>query len=143
MNLIDGELRTDARAGDRGRAFRSADGALTVFLDDAGSVSIANGSAGGRRVSMGVRPEHVSVRATDARGETRPSSVRGTLVSVEPLGHEILVRVSIGTTVLTARTPPVSLPAPGTTVVANLDAAHLSLLRWPDGRDARLDRRQR
>jgi multiple sugar transport system ATP-binding protein len=128
MNLIDGEIVTSQPDRQDGASFRSLDGALLIPVSQALAQRAVAGA--GRRVTVGVRPEHVNVRTLEGAS---PTSIRATLESVEPLGYEILARVTIGTSVLTARIPPVPLPPPGTAVVANLDVAHICLFDGQTG----------
>jgi multiple sugar transport system ATP-binding protein len=128
MNLIDGEIVAPQRPAGESAAFRSLDGALIIPISQA--LAERAGARLARRVTLGVRPEHITVRTVEGAG---PASIRATLESVEPLGYEVLARVAIGAAVLTARIPPVPLPPPGTTVVATLDIAHICLFDGETG----------
>jgi len=87
--------------------------------------AIATLAAGRDRALLGVRPEHVGVRAEPpAVGEC---ALVLDLELAEPLGHEALVHGRRGGVELTARVAPQPLPAPGTPLTFTLDPARLHL----------------
>jgi len=115
MNLIDGELD-----GANGTLRFRAPG-LSLPVDPL----LAQG--GGRRaVTVGIRPEHVSVAGGDVPAEV---SV------VEPVGHESLVILRLpGGAEVIARAPAESGLKPPQQIAIGLDARHLHLFDREDGR---------
>jgi multiple sugar transport system ATP-binding protein len=78
--------------------------------------------AGGRRVTLGVRPEHVAL-ARDAAAD----AARWRLDLVEPMGNEAVLYASLGAHEITARVAPAALPAPGSMVALAPDPARVHL----------------
>jgi len=85
----------------------AADGAsLTlgdVTLSLPGELRSAARSLSGRKVSFGIRPEHIQAGSRPGDGFAQ---VRGHVVLTEPLGSETLARVKIGNAELTGRFEP-------------------------------------
>jgi multiple sugar transport system ATP-binding protein len=83
------------------------------------------GSRGGERVTVGIRPEHISGSATTSRGET--AAVTITVELVEPLGHEVVVYGRAGDDLITAKQAPHRMPAIGDKLelAVELDAVQL------------------
>jgi len=104
MNFLSGRIE---RAG--GPRFVSADGAVAVPLDGA-----APGEEG-RAVTLGVRPEDVTLAPPGATG-----ALALTVEAVEALGPEVLLHARAGASVLVARLPPQPLPDRGATVHVTL-----------------------
>lgn len=83
----------------------------------------------GPRLQVGIRPEHMGLRA---RADGRSLAVAATLRSVEHMGNEVFVHVSLGDVPMTARAPAEDLAALGgaarggaCTVYLQMAAAHL------------------
>ncbi len=79
----------------------------------------------GKRVRLGVRPEHVGT--PDAHDWPRKSVVRGSVEIVETIGHETIVHVRLGRDTLIARLGTHRPPRFGETLelAVNCDALHL------------------
>jgi multiple sugar transport system ATP-binding protein len=82
-------------------------------------------AAAGRDVLLGVRPEHVRVRAEPPRPDEAALAL--TMDFVEPLGHEVLVHGRRDELELAARVAPQPLPAPGEPVTFAFDPERLRL----------------
>jgi oligogalacturonide transport system ATP-binding protein len=83
----------------------------------------------GSRLQVGIRPEHIGLRA---RSDGRSLAVAATLRSVEHMGNEVFVHVSLGDVLMTARAPAEDLAAlngaargGACTVHVQMAAAHL------------------
>jgi len=83
MNLIDGTARNG-----------------TVELAGGGVVPLEGGAASGT-VSLGVRPENLSI----ARQRPSPRALEGQVDTVEPLGEYTIVNVDVGGTLVKAKVP--------------------------------------
>ena len=83
MNFLDGKSEGDGR----------------VSLDSSGSVAVGMPLAAGRKLTIGVRPEHLAPSAPSA------ASVVGSVEMVEALGADTLVHVGVGGRSLIARLP--------------------------------------
>ena len=114
MNVLEGELR-------------AADG-LRLVLDGQGEVPLPGAEVPqawlGRRVAMGVRPEHLlpAGEGLQARVEV-----------VEPVGSEAFLHLDSGGRALVSRLAPQALPAPGTDLHLRADPAHLHFFDPADG----------
>ncbi|MGZ8851895.1 MAG: ABC transporter ATP-binding protein, partial [Thermoanaerobaculia bacterium] len=77
------------------------------------------------KVLVGIRPENVLEGSKPGRGET--ARVSGTVEIVEPIGHEAIVHVRVGTDMLVSAFDSHSMPKMGDVVelVIELDALHL------------------
>ncbi len=113
MNFFEGAAAPSAG----GARFEADDAAFAVGLPD----EIAACCGGGRRLTLGIRPEAVSVAAADA-----PAAGRWTLEVVEPMGNEIVLYARSGPHAIVARVPPQRLPEPGAKVslAFDLDGLH-------------------
>ncbi|MFL5575156.1 MAG: ABC transporter ATP-binding protein, partial [Gemmatimonadaceae bacterium] len=117
MNLVDGELRAD------GGAWRFESPALTLPL--------ARPAAGEGRVTLGVRPQHITLGAPAADG---PGAVRGEVAVVEPLGDTQIVHVTLpGGTRLVVTAPPDARVAADETVSLRIAPEEVHLFRGSDG----------
>jgi multiple sugar transport system ATP-binding protein len=96
-------------------------GAPVVPLAPAAARSFADGAAG-RRVVLGVRPEHVLLAPIGA-----PGASEWRLDLVEPMGSEAVLYAASGPHEITARVAPASLPETGTTIGLAPDAARVHL----------------
>jgi oligogalacturonide transport system ATP-binding protein len=83
----------------------------------------------GPQLQVGIRPEHIGLRA---RADGRSLAVAATLRSVEHMGNEVFVHVSLGDVPMTARAPAEDLAAlngaergAACTVHLQMPAAHL------------------
>ena len=107
MNVLEGELR-------------AADG-LRLVLDGQGDVPLPGaevpGAWLGRRVTLGVRPEHL----LPAAGE----GLQARVDVVEPVGSEAFLHLDFAGRALVSRLPPQGLPEPGTRLSLRADPAHL------------------
>ena len=85
----------------------------------------ATAGKGGRKVKVGIRPDHILPVSTTARGETAKLSVQVELV--EPLGNESIVHSRLGDSSIVFRIPPQETPETGASlpVSLELDALHL------------------
>ncbi len=117
MNFVPGTIGGDAETG-----FRSDDGAIALRLPDA--TSRALGTYQGKKVIMGVRPEHLAM-AEGSGAAAGPSTVRLNLDAVEPMGNEIVLHGRAGAHDLTARVAPRQVPEPGDEVALTVDLAQL------------------
>jgi multiple sugar transport system ATP-binding protein len=86
-------------------------------------VSAPLGSARGRAITMGIRPEDVSIVAGP---RAAPATATARLDLVESLGNETFIYASAGRHDITARVSPQSLPPIGSKIVLafNLEKAH-------------------
>ncbi len=86
-------------------------------------VSAPLGSARGRAITMGIRPEDVSVVAGP---RTAPATATARLDLVESLGNETFIYARAGRHDITARVSPQNLPPLGSKIVLafNLEKAH-------------------
>jgi multiple sugar transport system ATP-binding protein len=133
MNFIDGEVRQAGRGmGDAGGERREAGGAAMSFAAEGGDwelhlptrVANALASALGKRVTLGIRPEDLSVVAGPG---ISPATTTARLDLVESLGNETFIYARAGRHDLTARlSPPQPLPPLGSNIVLsfNLERAH-------------------
>ncbi|MDY7227578.1 ABC transporter ATP-binding protein [Hyalangium rubrum] len=80
---------------------------------------------GGRKIKVGIRPDHLLPAGQSARGEA--ATLQTKVEIVEPLGNELIVHSKLGEFTLTSRLPPLQTPEVGTTlpIVIELDALHL------------------
>jgi multiple sugar transport system ATP-binding protein len=97
MNTIEAELAAD------GHTLESPGGALTYDLADD-----VRGLSSGDRVTVGVRPEDVSVRASSEAFTDQTH--RATAAVVEPLGSDNLLYYEVGERTWTARVSPAFEP---------------------------------
>ena len=104
-----------AKATVRGGQLIFEDGAV-LPLDGRGKA----GSAEGREVILGIRPEHFGAHAGG-------STLSGRVQVVEPLGSDTLVHFSVGASTLTARVVPEMRPQPGEVISMGLDPSRLHL----------------
>jgi multiple sugar transport system ATP-binding protein len=131
MNLIEGELAVPAGSGADGLVFRSRDGALVTPVG--GRIGALARSTVGRPVVLGVRPEHVIISAAPAADLAGAAAMRGILQGVEPLGHESIVRATVGAVIVTARMIGASLPPLDAPVSVYLDTTHLHVFDGASG----------
>ncbi len=87
-------------------------------LDLARSVPDVLGT--GQRVTLGIRPENISVATPDSA-----TAIAMTLDVVEPMGNEIVAYASAGGQHIVARLPPQELPEPGNPVGLDFDRSQL------------------
>ncbi|GAB3516451.1 sn-glycerol-3-phosphate ABC transporter ATP-binding protein UgpC [Pseudoxanthomonas daejeonensis] len=107
MNVLEGELQL-------------ADG-LRLVLDGQGDVPLPGAEVPpawlGRRVALGVRPEHLLPVAGEG--------LQARVDVVEPIGSEAFLHLDFGGRALVSRLPPQRLPEPGTQLNLRADPAHL------------------
>jgi len=115
MNVLEGELQ-------------AADG-LRLVLDGQGNDVPLPGAEVpsawlGRRITLGVRPEHLlpAAEGLQARVEV-----------VEPIGSEAFLHLDFAGRALVSRLPPQALPEPGAQVRLRADPAHLHFFDPRDG----------
>jgi len=79
----------------------------------------------GQRVTIGIRPEHISHAADEVRGTAVP--IEAVVDVVEPIGHESIVYASAGAERLVAIFEPHATPRAGEriTMMVDADAAHV------------------
>ena len=109
MNVLYGTLRDD-------------DG-VKLVLDDGvllplGKASVADAWLG-RRVAMGVRPEHLLPAGIGK------SAFEAQVELIEPVGNEVFVNLTHASQALVARMPPQRLPDPGETLRVTVEGAIL------------------
>jgi multiple sugar transport system ATP-binding protein len=114
MNFLEGTL-----AGDDGLRFRDDSGLVAVSLPAPVATRLA--AHAGRRVTLGVRPEHFVVAGGVAAPPELPAPLTLRLDAVEPLGHEIVLHAAERGCEITARVPPQPLPPPGQPIALLLD----------------------
>ena len=80
---------------------------------------------GGRKIKVGIRPDHILQPGQSARGESAKLDAKVEIV--EPLGNELIVHARLGEYGLVFRMPPQHTPEAGATlpVVVELDSLHL------------------
>jgi multiple sugar transport system ATP-binding protein len=80
---------------------------------------------GGKKVKVGIRPDHLLQPGQTARGEAATLNTKVEIV--EPLGNELIVHSRLGEFGLVFRMPPQNPPDTGATipVVVELEALHL------------------
>jgi len=109
MNVFDGELQRDD-----GLRLRLKDGAALPM----GQAQVPE-SWLGRRIAVGVRPEHLQPAAQ------ADASFAARVDVVEPVGNEVFVNLDFAGQPLVSRVSPRSLPALGEELAMALDSAHL------------------
>jgi len=119
MNFLPGRLRGDGAA-----------------VDCAGSVTLALDRAmpghGGRRVTVGIRPEHLHAQPRDGHDRL------GVQVDlVEPLGADTLVHGKLDGAIITARLPAHATDRPGEALTLWLEPGRIELFDAEDGRSLR------
>jgi len=123
MNFIDGLMRDAGRAmGTNGVVFLADGGDWELPLPTRVAESLA--SARGKAVTLGIRPEDLSVVAGPG---ISPATTTARLDLVESLGNETFIYARAGRHDLTARlSPPQPLPPLGSNIVLsfNLERAH-------------------
>jgi multiple sugar transport system ATP-binding protein len=107
MNLLEGEVQRD----DDRVVCRVGDTVVDAPPSIAGQV--------GRRVAVGIRPEHVRPAFADVDG----ARLRGVVLLVEPLGSEVLAHVEVPATPLSRRDLVDAAAQPTATLAAGTTAA--------------------
>jgi multiple sugar transport system ATP-binding protein len=81
--------------------------------------------ANGRKLLVGIRPENILAADQEGRGET--ARVQGVVDIVEPIGHQAIVHVRLGSDVLVASFDSHDIPRVGDPIelVIEVDAMHL------------------
>ena len=89
------------------------------------SMRAVTAGKGGRKIKVGIRPDHLLGPEQAARGET--ATLTPQVEIVEPLGNELIVHSRMGENSLVSKLPPQHTPEPGAKlpVVVELDALHL------------------
>jgi multiple sugar transport system ATP-binding protein len=89
------------------------------------SLRAVTAGKGGRKVKVGIRPDHLLQPGQAAHGE--PATLQTMVEIVEPLGNELIVHARLGEFSLVFRMPPQHPPEAGAAlpVVVELDALHL------------------
>ena len=111
MNFVNGTVGV----GDRPR-FAAEGGEWEMNLPP--EVAARVGADGGAAVTLGIRPEDVSIVAAPGQGV---ATVTGRLDLAESLGNELFVYVGAGKHDLIARATPQSLPPLGSPITLALD----------------------
>ncbi|WP_372013218.1 ABC transporter ATP-binding protein [Pseudoxanthomonas sp. 10H] len=115
MNVLEGELL-------------AADGLRLVLDGQGGDVPLPGAQVPpawlGRRVALGVRPEHLLPAA---------DGLQARVDVVEPVGSEAFLHLDFAGRALVSRLPPQALPAPGAQVHLRADPAHLHFFDPADG----------
>jgi len=119
MNLFEASFDAATRRLLTGGAF--------LEVDEAAARRIA--SVPGGRVVVGVRPEHITPRASSASAVT----AAGRLVLREPLGHETLTHIALGDGEIVARGREDFESTGDDAVSVHVDAQHLHLFSAVDG----------
>ena len=114
MNVLEGELQ--------------ATEGLRLVLDGQVDVPLPGaevpGAWLGRRVALGIRPEHLVPAA---------EGLQARVDVVEPVGSEAFLHLDFAGRALVSRLPPQVLPAPGTQLHLRADPAHLHFFDPGDG----------
>lgn len=111
MNMLDGVLSRSPSGG-------------TLFIAPDVSIPLPSSLQEGAKVTLGFRPESLSVPAAGRGG----CSICGTVEAVEPMGAETDVHLSLpGGRRFTARLAPDTAPRPGDSLVLGLDTSRLSV----------------
>jgi multiple sugar transport system ATP-binding protein len=121
MNFIEGTVEQQ----NGGPTLRSSNVTLPL-----GQIPAARGaSLGGQKVTLGVRPEHLSIgRASSGTAQTVTVEV------IEPMGPETHVHVRLGDATWVARVPPDTPVRPDERVELGLDMAHAHLFDKDTGK---------
>ncbi|HZX06426.1 ABC transporter ATP-binding protein [Kribbella sp.] len=117
MNLLPGKVT--APAG-------SVDGVVAVA---GGSLPATTFSAADPEVTVGIRPEYLTLTTEDVTGP----ALRGTVVVAENLGTQSLVTVDCDDTLVGVTVPEEHEPAPGTTVTLTAPATRVLLYNRDTG----------
>ncbi len=121
MNFVTGTIT--------GSEFQATDGAFTLQIPPGLAERV--GDVTGRALTLGIRPEDVSVTPASGpplfAGESTivdpPALAPARLDIVEALGNEIFVYATVGSFSITARVSPQPLPQPGEPVTLAFDLA--------------------
>lgn len=114
MNIMDGQISEDGRLVH----MQGFDLKVKASLFD-----VTNHHRG-RKVAVGVRPEHLTALDEPEQGAIK---VPGRVKVVEPLGHEVIVHCMIGEESVTAKFDPDHIPLPDTDVDLYLYANQVHL----------------
>jgi len=89
------------------------------------SLRAVTAGKGGKKVKVGIRPDHIVQPGLTVRGE--PAKLEAKVEIVEPMGNELIVHARLGEFGLVFRMPPQNPPDAGATlpVVVELDSLHL------------------
>jgi multiple sugar transport system ATP-binding protein len=128
MNLLDGTLVRDGSAW-LVRLAQSPES--SIALPDRLAPSAE--AAPSRDVIVGVRPEHLKARRSDAGSPAQPGELAATLELAEPLGHEHLLHLRVGEAALTARSEPAAWPEMGATLLVRPVTERLHLFDAASG----------
>jgi multiple sugar transport system ATP-binding protein len=128
MNLLDGTLVRDGSAW-LVRLAQSPES--SIALPDRLAPSAE--AAPSRDVIVGVRPEHLKARRSDAGSPAQPGELAATLELAEPLGHEHLLHLRVGEVALTARSEPAAWPEMGATLLVRPVTERLHLFDAASG----------
>ncbi|GAA0570878.1 ABC transporter ATP-binding protein [Kribbella sandramycini] len=114
MNLLPGTVTPGATSGD------SATGVVSVA---GGLLPVATSAPAGAEVTVGVRPEYLTLATGDASGP----GIRGTVVVAENLGVQSLVSVDCDGVLIGVTVPEEQEPAPGQPVFLTAPAERVLL----------------
>lgn len=109
MNFLEGSLQQNDSL-----TFREADDGLSIVLSDERKSSL--GEYVDRPVTLGIRPEDISVSRTDSSDGsnfTDKAVIELKVEFLEPMGNEIILHASSNAHQLVARVAPQELPEPG------------------------------
>jgi ABC-type sugar transport system ATPase subunit len=126
MNLLPGALVD--HDGVTGVQLADADGAWVSLPS---SLAKAARTSAAADVVLGVRPEDVTVDGSTANNPP----LTGSLELVEPLGHQHLLHLRVGSSTVTVRAAPGERPPLGTTLPVRFDPARLHLFDGQTGVD--------
>ena len=116
-----------------------SDRLCATFPDAAGKTAVlplaaaAAGLAAGRRIVLGIRPEHFCRHSAETAGRPGMAQLTAPVEVVEPTGAETMAVLRIGTGEITGRFDPHDQPRRGETMVLDVDMARACLFD-PDTR---------
>ncbi|HTE44477.1 MAG TPA: sn-glycerol-3-phosphate ABC transporter ATP-binding protein UgpC [Gemmatimonadaceae bacterium] len=122
MNLLRGRI---ARNGDAMRVHLDAADNAVVALTLAAAAAVER--SGAVEVVVGLRPEDIRPAADHTSADPSHSALIGTIELVEPLGHEHLLYLRVGTTSITTRMAARDKAAVGTRLRLHVDPATVHL----------------
>jgi multiple sugar transport system ATP-binding protein len=123
MNLIQGDLtRRD------GGVYLRPECADQMLVPIAPAIAAAAERAGAESVIVGLRPEDVEAVLSGDSGPANPSALIGVVELVEPLGHQQLVYLRVGTMTVTVRGAAHDVRPPvGATMAMRIDQSRMHL----------------
>ncbi|HEY3557640.1 MAG TPA: ABC transporter ATP-binding protein [Kribbella sp.] len=111
-----------------------ADGVVGVVAVAGGSLPATTFSTpADAEVTVGIRPEYLTLTPSDATGPTTGPALRGTVVVAENLGTQSLVTVDCDGTLVGVTVPEEHEPAPGTPVTVTAPPSRVLLYNQESG----------